>query len=544
MSTHKHIDRICAAAMALALLLTLVFLHGEALGLQPAEQTLGYEDRLFDTGRVHTIDIVIDDWDGFLETAQQEEYTLCDVVIDGEAVQNVGIRGKGNTSLSTVASMDSNRYSFKLEFDQYDSGKTYHGLDKLSLNNLIQDNTYMKDYLTYRMMNEFGAAAPLCSFAWITVNGEAWGLYLAAEAVEDAFLQRNYGADHGDLYKPDSMDMGGGRGNGRDFNMEDFMADMEDPQSAQPQDFAPGSFKPGNKPEGFEPGTMPEGFEPGTMPEGFAPGGMGRPNGGRDAMMRPDEGGMMHPGQGGMELPGMGGGQEARLQYIDDDPASYAVIFNNAKTEVTAADQARLIHSLQTLGSGDAEAALDLDAVLRYFVVHNYVVNGDSYTGSMIHNYYLYEQDGRLSMIPWDYNLAFGTFQSQNADSAVNDSIDSPLSVTGSGDRPMVDWIFQNQAHTDLYHQYFAAFLDTVDPATLIEEARTLIAPYVQQDPTAFCTYEEFLSGVEALQTFCRLRTQSVENQLSGSAEPVDASQLDLSDMGTMNHGGPGTRNP
>ncbi len=52
---------------------------------------------------------------------------------------------------------------------------------------------------------------------------------------------------------------------------------------------------------------------------------------------------------------------------------------------------------------------------IRYFVVHNYVCNGDSYTGSIIHNYYLHESDGRLSMIPWDYNLAFGTFRSADA---------------------------------------------------------------------------------------------------------------------------------
>ncbi|MFR3786035.1 MAG: CotH kinase family protein [Agathobaculum desmolans] len=59
--------------------------------------------------------------------------------------------------------MNSERYSFKVEFDHYDSSITYHGLDKLSLNNLIQDSTMMKDYLTYTMMDEFGAAAPLCS---------------------------------------------------------------------------------------------------------------------------------------------------------------------------------------------------------------------------------------------------------------------------------------------------------------------------------------------------------------------------------------------
>ena len=80
----------------------------------------------------------------------------------------------------------------------------------------------MKDYLVYRLMGNFGVASPLCSYVYITVNGEDWRLYLAVEAVEDAFLERNYGKEAGELYKPDSMSFGGGRGNGRDFDMEDF----------------------------------------------------------------------------------------------------------------------------------------------------------------------------------------------------------------------------------------------------------------------------------------------------------------------------------
>ena len=188
MSTHKHIDIICLVAALLALVLCAVFMNGEALGIQAAAKVMGYENRLFDTSNVHTIDIIIDDWDAFLETARSEEYSVCSVVIDGEAVSNVGIRGKGNTSLSNVASMDSDRYSFKIEFDQYDSAKSYHGLDKLSLNNIIQDNTYMKDYLTYQMMGEFGVAAPLCSYAYLTVNGEDWGLYLAIRVFLNFFF--------------------------------------------------------------------------------------------------------------------------------------------------------------------------------------------------------------------------------------------------------------------------------------------------------------------------------------------------------------------
>ena len=272
-----------------------------------------------------------------------------------------------------------------------------------------------------------------------------------------------------------------------------------------------------SSPEDFDPSALPDG---GGMPEGF-PGGKG----GRSS-------------------------DDVKLKYIDDDPDSYPNLFDSAKTAVTAGGKARLIQSLKALSGGDAQEAVDLDQVLRYFVVHNYVVNGDSYTGSMVHNYYLYEKDGLLSLIPWDYNLAFGTFQGGDSSGAVNDPIDSPLSVSGDGDRPMADWIFASPEYTDLYHQYFEDFLRTADPAGIIAEARALIAPYVERDPTKFCTLEEFQAGVSALETFCALRTESVSGQLSGAIpatdqgqaeDPlslVDASSLTLSDLGTMGMGG------
>lgn len=539
MSTHKNIDRLCAAAAVLCLMLTIAFLNGESLGLQPAASAMGYETRLFNTGKVHTIDIIMDDWEGFLETCENEEYAQCAVVIDGEAYKNTGIRAKGNTSLSMVSAMDSDRYSFKLEFDHYEDARTYYGLDKLSLNNVIQDSTYMKDYLTYQMMGAFGVDAPLCSYVYITVNGEDWGLYLAVEGVEDAFLQRNYGKDFGELYKPDSTNMGGGRGNGRAFDMEEFMNAGEDGADGEVP-FSPGGFS-----EGFASGRPPEDFDPSSLPESSSfptPPEEWDLAGGQDGEGRENGGG---PG-------GFGGGMgsdDVKLRYIDDDPDSYSNIFQNAKTDVSQADQARLISALKALSnSEDLENTLDVEEVLRYFVIHNFVCNGDSYTGSIVHNYYLYEKDGRLSMIPWDYNLAFGTFQGGSAGSMVNAPIDSP--VSGGDSRPMVDWIFDSPEYTALYHQYFQEFLETVDIAGMIDQAAELIAPYVEKDPTAFYSREEFERGVETLRSFCRLRAESVSGQLDGSIPSteegqsadasalVDASAITLSDMGTMNHGG------
>lgn len=75
MTTHKAIDRICCIVLAAVLLITILFMNGEALGITASASSMGYEDRIFDTSRVHTIDIVMDDWEGFLETCTNEEYT-------------------------------------------------------------------------------------------------------------------------------------------------------------------------------------------------------------------------------------------------------------------------------------------------------------------------------------------------------------------------------------------------------------------------------------------------------------------------------------
>lgn len=539
MSTHKNIDRICIVAIMLCFMLTVFLVNGEALGISQAAHTMGYENRLFDTDRVHTIDIVMDDWDEFLTTAQSEEYSDCTIIIDGEAYKNVGIRGKGNTSLSTVSSMDSNRYSFKVEFDQYDKNKSYHGLDKLSLNNVIQDNTYMKDYLTYQMMNEFGASAPLCSFAYITVNGEDWGLYLAVEGVEDSFLERNYGNDYGELYKPDSMGFGGGRGNGRDFDFDNFrnQSKQEDAENSTDKENTQGDFSqfaPPDMQNGMP--QMPEEME---IPEDFDFSAM-------------ENGKFQKPEMPGGGFGGGMGSDDVKLHYTDDNYDSYSNIFNSAKTDITDSDKDRLIASLKDLSEyNNLEEVVDIEKVIRYFVVHNFVCNGDSYTGSMIHNYYLYEENGKLSMLPWDYNLAYGTFQGGNATGQVNSPVDTPVSGDMS-ERPMVGWIFSNDEYTEMYHEYFAEFLAEVDITEIIDNAYRLIAEYVEKDPTKFCTYEEFEKGVDTLRAFCQLRSESVKAQLDGTIPSttegqnednsalIDASSITLSDMGTMNMGGKG----
>lgn len=114
----------------------------------------------------------------------------------------------------------------------------------------------------------------------------------------------------------------------------------------------------------------------------------------------------------------------------------------------------------------------------------------------------------------------------------MSDDIDEVLS-----DRPMQAWIFSDETYRQQYYALYAELLERVDVQAIIDKANQLIAPYVEKDPTAFCTYEEFQTGVETLKEFCALRSESVQLQLSGSTETVDAGTLDLSAMGTMGGG-------
>jgi hypothetical protein len=259
---------------------------------------------------------------------------------------------------------------------------------------------------------------------------------------------------------------------------------------------------------------------------------------------------------------GSRGSADVMLQYIDEDPASYSNIFDNAKTDVSEADQQRLIGSLKALSEGDA-SVVDQEAVLRYLAVHNFLCNDDSYTGSMVHNYYLYKKDGLLSMLPWDYNLAFGGFGmgggfgASGATGTVNQAIDSPVTGGELSSRPMAAWVFADEQTIARYHEVYRQFIDEAFTGGWfvqeIERVSELISPYVEDDPTAFCTFEEFKTGVAALREFCLLRAESVQGQLDGSIPSteegqrssdalVDASHLNLSDMGGMGKmgGGPG----
>ena len=571
MKSSKAFNAAVAAALVAAVALTVCLMaFPQLLGGESSAVAETYEEKVFGTGGILSVDISVkeSDWESMLANATAEEYIPCDVTVDGYTVSVAGIRCKGNSSLSSVFSSDSERYSFKVEFDHYVAGRSLYGLDKLALNDCYADASYMKEYLSYEMFRSLGVATPLCAFANITVNGEPWGLYLAVECIEESFALRNYGAENINLYKPESDDMGRGGnfggGKGALGFEKQFDTDAALPEGTQlPEGMEPpeGGTLPENMmppegmelPEGMEPSgrmNFPAGAEPpdgaaGRTGRGQAPGGAGVMPGGADA---PEQNAAGFPS--GMN--GTGGGSD--LAYTDDDLDSYSDIFDaQVLGQESNAAHRRVVTALKNLSEGNLEEAIDVDEVARYFAVNTVLVNLDHYTGSLKHNYYLMEEDGLLSMLPWDYNMAFAGFGSNDAQSAVNFPIDTPVSGTTLADRPMIGQLLSDEGGLALYHDYLEQVVEKwFDSGLLLEtidEVAEMIAPYVREDATAFYTYNEFTAAVDMLKVFVTLRGESLRGQLDGTipttqerqaAEPdalIDAGSLDLSRMGSMGGG-------
>ena len=467
MLAHKHIVKIIAVMMALASAACLLLLAFSDRLTENADMgvSMEYEEKLFNTDSIISINIIMDedDWNDMLENAIEEEYYECDVEINGETFYKVGIRPKGNTSLSSIAN-DSNtdRYSFKLEFDHYVEGQTCYGLDKLILNNNYADATNMKEALIYDMYQYLGVDASLYNYASISMNGSYKGVYLALEGVEDSFALRNYGTQSGQFYKPESTEMGGG-------------------------------------------------MDAGTN----------------------------------------NGNNGADLNYSDDEEDSYSAIWDGALSDVSDSDKERVITALKNISEGtDLESYMDIDNLLAYMAVHVFSVNEDSLSGNMAHNYYLYESNGRLNLIPWDYNLCFGGMGMNggtDASSLVNDPIDNAFSGTTFFDSLLAD---------ENYHSQYYAYLEKLVEEyvegggfdAFYERVRSQIDELVESDPTAFYSYSEYEEAADTLYQIVKLRGESIQGQLEGSIPSteeeqknsdslIDASDLDVSLMGSMNGG-------
>ena len=131
--------------------------------------------------------------------AQQEEREQVKAVVreGGKTYKDVALQLKG--AAGSFRSIHDNP-ALTLNFDKFVDGQTFHGLDKLSLNNSVQDQTFVSEQFSREMFLKAGVPVPRATHATVELNGRDLGLYVLVQGWNKRFLKQHFEKTSGNLY--------------------------------------------------------------------------------------------------------------------------------------------------------------------------------------------------------------------------------------------------------------------------------------------------------------------------------------------------------
>jgi spore coat protein H len=115
----------------------------------------------------------------------------------GRVYTNVAVHLKG--AAGSFRSID-DRPCLTLHFDKFAPGQAFHGLHKLSLNNSVQDPSYLSEKICRELFDAAGVPVPRAGHATVELNGRGLGLYVLLEGANQQFLKRYFTQTQGNLY--------------------------------------------------------------------------------------------------------------------------------------------------------------------------------------------------------------------------------------------------------------------------------------------------------------------------------------------------------
>ena len=154
-------------------------------------------DWIFTNQRVHQVEIQVDTTGIGALWASPYEYVQGEASFDGQPLGAVGVRLKGK--IGSFRDLD-HKSGFKIDINHFDPENRLAGLEQLTLNNAINDCSFMKENVAYEVYRAAGVPTPRTGYAWVTLNGEPYGLYTLVETPDDRFLGRVFEEPDGNLY--------------------------------------------------------------------------------------------------------------------------------------------------------------------------------------------------------------------------------------------------------------------------------------------------------------------------------------------------------
>lgn len=141
-------------------------------------------------------------------------WVYADLKFEGKYWRNIGIRYKGNSSLQSVHNSFIDKYSFKLDFDEFEddypeiNNQRFYGFKQLNLNNNYEDASVLHEKMAPEFFREFGLVAPQTAFVALYIDygnaSQYFGLYTLVEEVDNTVIKTQYTDGTGNLYKPEN----------------------------------------------------------------------------------------------------------------------------------------------------------------------------------------------------------------------------------------------------------------------------------------------------------------------------------------------------
>ncbi|MDG1482373.1 MAG: CotH kinase family protein [Myxococcota bacterium] len=165
-------------------------------GSHPGDST-DPSDAFFQVDHVTPISVWITDDQWAALTLDNYTYVEASVSTGAAWFDRVGFRKK--STVGSNRSLD-DKAAFKIDLNRYEDHRL-GGQEVLTLNNMVQDPTYVAEHLAYMLFRSAGIPAPRVGYVRLSINGEDWGLYALIENVDDTFLDRWYADSSGVLYE-------------------------------------------------------------------------------------------------------------------------------------------------------------------------------------------------------------------------------------------------------------------------------------------------------------------------------------------------------
>ncbi len=336
----------------------------------------------------------------------------CTFTFDGLDWYQVGIRYKGNSTLRNAYQNNSDKYPFKLDFDEFEEtypaikNQRFYGFKQLNLSNNYDDPSFMREKVAGDLFRAFGVAAPRASFCAVYLdrgNGSNFiGMYTLVEEVDDSVPDSQFPDNNGNLYKPDG----------------------------DAASFAAGTYD-----------------------------------------------------ESEMDLK-----TNEDLGDYSDVKQLYDLMQSSTRT------------SNASQWKTDLESIFNVDQYLKYLAVNTVIQNWDTY-GVMTHNYFLYNDLGKLVWIPWDNNESM---QDGKMGGAIS------LSMSEVGDNwPLIRYVMDVESYELQYQSYVRQFTDehftTAKMSTLFAKHQSILTSYASQEGG------NFTGAISTLNTHVQNRNEAVD---------------------------------